>query len=407
VSSVQVKAGPPPVPRSLSVLLAALAMFGPFSIDTYLPAFPAMGESLGATQLEVQQTLTAFMLPFAFMMLWHGALSDALGRRKVILVGVAIYTLASVFCAFATTIEQLWIGRALQGFACGVGQVVSRAIVRDLLSGASAQRMMSRISIMFAVAPAIAPILGGWIHAFFNWHAIFAFMALFGAVLWVWTLLWLPETLPEAKRQSLHPAHLWRSYVSVFTNSEFMRMAGSLALNFNGMFLYVLAAPVFLIQHLHLSPQSFAWLFAPGVGGMAIGAFISGRLAGRVSPHRTVSIGYGIMLFAALANVVLAGAFPPQVPLTLLAYPLYNMGMAIAMPSMQLLALDLFPEKRGLASSCLSVTQTSLNVFTAAVLVPLLWATPLTLALGMAAFLLLGLALFVVAIRRYRRSKSG
>ncbi len=395
-------AGPPPVPRSLSVLLAALAMFGPFSIDTYLPAFPAIGQSLGATQIEVQQTLTAFMLPFAFMMLWHGALSDALGRRKVILVGVAVYTLASVVCALATTIEQLWVGRALQGLACGVGQVVSRAIVRDLLSGAAAQRAMSRISIMFAIAPAIAPILGGWIHAFFNWHAIFVFMVLFGVTLWIAAFLWLPETLPQDKRQSLRPSHLWRSYVSVFTNSEFMRMAGSLALNFNGMFLYVLAAPVFLIQHLGLSPQAFAWLFAPGVAGMAIGAFISGRLAGRLSPHRTVALGYAVMVFAAIANVILAGAFLPQVPLTILAYPLYNMGMAIAMPSMQLLSLDLFPEKRGLASSCLSVTQTSVNVFTAAVLVPLLWGSPLTLALGMAAFLVLGLVSFMVAVKHHR-----
>ena len=228
----------------------------------------------------MQQTLTAFMLPFAFMMLWHGALSDALGRRRVILTGLAVYTLASLFCAFATSIEQLWVGRALQGLACGVGQVVSRAVVRDLLNGASAQRMMSRISIMFAVAPAIAPILGGWIYAFFDWHGIFVFMALFGAALWLATLTWLPETLPPERRQSLKPAHLWHSYASVFTNGEFMRMAGSLALNFNGMFLYVLAAPVFLIVHLGLSPQSFAWLFAPGVGGMAIGAFISGKAGG-------------------------------------------------------------------------------------------------------------------------------
>jgi DHA1 family bicyclomycin/chloramphenicol resistance-like MFS transporter len=394
-----------PVPRSLSILLAALAMIGPFSIDTYLPAFPAIGESLSVGPVQVQQTLTAFMLPFAFMMLWHGALSDALGRRRVILVGLAVYVAASLFCATATRIEVLWLGRALQGLSCGVGMVVSRAIVRDLLSGPAAQRMMAQISIMFAIAPAIAPVIGGWIHAFFGWQGIFVFMGLFGAALWFATLLRLPETLPAAKRQSLHPVHLWHSYVNVFSNGEFMRFSASLALNFNGMFLYVLSAPVFLIQHLGLTPQGFAWLFAPGVAGMAVGAFISGRLAGRLSPRRTIALGYAIMCVAVLLNIALTWFMPPSVPWAILAYPLYNLGMAVAMPSMQLLALDLYPDKRGMASSCQSVTTTGVNVLTAAVIAPLIWDTPMHLALGMAVFLVLGLIVFMIALRKYRGAR--
>ena len=392
--------------RRMSALLAGLSMFGPFSIDTYLPAFPAMGVSLSATPVEVQQTLTAFMLPFAFMMLWHGALSDALGRRRVILAGLAVYTLASLFCVFATSIEMLWVGRALQGLSAGVGSVVARAIVRDLFSGAEAQRMMSRISIMFAIAPAIAPILGGAIHAFFDWHGIFVFMVLFGAVLWVCTLLWLPETLPPENRQSLHPVPLWHAYASVFSNAEFMRLSVSLAFNFNAMFLYVLSAPVFLIQHLGVSPQGFIVLFGPGVAGMVCGAFLSGRLAGRLSARRTIAIGYVLMVAAAAANIALTYAFPGKLPWAVLAFPVYNLGMALALPSMQLLALDLFPANRGLASSCLSVTQTSTNVLTAAVLAPLLWGTPMTLALGMAGFLLLALGVFLVALRKYRAARE-
>lgn len=393
----------PTVPRSLSVLLAALAMIGPFSIDTYLPAFPAIGASLAASQIEVQQTLTAFMVPFAFMMLWHGALSDALGRRRVILWGIAVYVLASLICVFATRIEYLWLGRALQGLSCGVGMVVSRAIVRDLLDGPAAQRMMARISIMFAIAPAFAPIIGGWIHAFFDWHGIFVFMAMFGAVLWLATLLWLPETLPPEKRQSLHPVHLWHSYVSVFSHSEFMRLSASITLNFNAMFLYVLSAPVFLIQHLGLSPQGFGWLFGPGVGGMVIGAFISGQLAGRLSPRRTIALGSLIMALAAAGNLVMNILMPAQLPWAILPFPFYNLGMAMAMPSLQLLALDLFPEKRGLASSCQGTVQNVTNAFTAAVLAPLLWSTPLTLAYGMAGFLALGLVVFAIALYHYRK----
>lgn len=387
----------------IPAILAALAMIGPFSIDTYLPAFPAMAADLGATQLQVQQTLTAYLLPFAVMMLWHGALADALGRRRVILGGLAVYVLASLFCAFATRIEYLWLGRALQGVSAGVGMVVSRAIVRDLLDGPAAQRLMAHISIIFAVAPAIAPIIGGWIHTWFGWHAIFIFLCVFGTALWLATLLWLPETLPPEERQSLHPRHLWHSYKSVFADGEFMRLSASMALNFNGMFIYVLSAPVFLIKHLGVSPQGFGWLFIPGVGGMMCGAFLSGRLAGKLSARRTIALGYLIMGVAVVTNLALNLLLPPGLPWSILPFPMYTIGMALAMPSMQLLALDLYPEKRGLASSCMGVVQTGANVLTAAVLAPLLWTTPLTLACGMAGFFALGLGIFLIALWRYKK----
>ncbi|MDD5175941.1 MAG: multidrug effflux MFS transporter [Sterolibacterium sp.] len=396
------KTASPPVPTGLTVLLAALAMIGPFSIDTYLPAFPAIRASLGATQVELQQTLTAYLLTFSLMILWHGALSDALGRRRVILVGLALYVFSSLFCVFATRIEYLWLGRAVQGLSSGVGMVVSRAIIRDLLDGPAAQRQMAHISMMFALGPALAPIIGGWIHAFFDWHGIFVFMALFGAVLWLATLLWLPETLPPEKRQSLHPAHLWHAYTSVFSSGEFMRLSSAIAFNFGGIFLYVMSAPVFLIEHLGISPQGFAWLFVPFVGGMVLGSFLSGRLAGQLSPRRTIALGYLIMGLAATANLILNLASVPKLPWAILTFPLYAIGMALTMPSLQLLALDLFPEKRGLASSCQGVVQTATNTLIAAVLAPLLWATQLTLACGMEGFLLLGMIVFAIALWHYR-----
>ncbi|MFA7281553.1 MAG: multidrug effflux MFS transporter, partial [Sterolibacterium sp.] len=316
--------------------------------------------------------------------------------------GLALYVLASVFCVFATRIEYLWLGRALQGLCAGVGIVVSRAIVRDLLDGPAAQRLMARISMMFALGPAVAPVIGGWIHAFFDWHGIFAFMALFGAVLWLAVLRWLPETLPQDKRQSLHPVRLWHSYRSVFGNVEFVSLSAALSLNFLGMFIYVLSSPVFLTQHLGISPQGFAWLFVPCVGGLVIGSYISGRLAGRLSPRRTIAVGYIIMCLAAAANLTMNLLFKAQLPWAILPFPFYTIGMAMAVPSLQLLALDLFPEKRGLASSCQGVMQTGSSAFAAAILAPLLWDTPLTLAGGMASFLLLGLCVFAIAIWQYR-----
>ena len=391
----------------LAALLAALAMIGPFSIDTYLPAFPAMTAELKTTPLQIQQTLTAYLVPFAVMVLWHGAISDALGRRRVILVGLAVYALASLLCALAPRIETLLLGRALQGISAGAGMVVGRAVVRDLHEGPAAQRLMAHISMMFAVGPAIAPILGGWIHGLFGWQGIFLFLALLAAALWLAVLLWLPETLPPQERQSMHPGALWHSYVDVVTNGEFMRLSIALTLNFNGMFLYVLSAPVFLIEHLGLTPQGFAWLFLPCIAGMMLGAFLSGRLAGRLSARRTIALGYALMIVAVAANLALNLATVPGLPWAILPLPVYTTGMALAVPSLQLLALDLYPERRGLASSCQGVVQTGTSAFTAAILAPLLWATPLALALGMAGFMALGLAAFLIALWRRDARRSG
>jgi DHA1 family bicyclomycin/chloramphenicol resistance-like MFS transporter len=381
-------------------MLAAMTAIGPFSIDTYLPAFPAIGADLGVDPVQVQQTLTAYLLPFSFMILWHGALADALGRRRVILTGLAIYALASLFCATAGRIEMLWLGRALQGLSAGAGIVIGRAIVRDVLDGPAAQRMMAHVGILFAIAPAVAPIVGGWIYAWFGWHAIFIFLAVFGAAIWLAAWRLLPETLPPERRQSLEPRPLLRAYGQVFRHGRFVALSLAVSLNFGGLFVYVLSAPVFLIRHLGLSPQAFAWMFVPSVAGMMLGSYFSGRLAGHLSPNRTVLLAYVVMTAAAAANVIVNLALPPALPWTIVPLPFFTCGMALAMPSLQLMALDLFPERRGLASSCQGVIQTAASALTAAVLAPLLWGTTLTLALGQAGFMVLGLVAFAYSLLR-------
>ena len=393
-------------PKGLAPLLAALAAIGPFSIDTYLPAFPAIGKALVATPVEVQQTLTAYLIPFAFMMLWHGALADALGRRRVLLWAYALYAAASVFCVFAASIEVLWLGRALQGLSAGAGMVVGRAIVRDVLDGPAAQRLMAHIGIMFAIGPAVAPVLGGWIHGFFGWHAIFIFLALYGAVLVAAMWRYLPETLPPESRQSLRPGPLLRAYGEVFSHRGFLALSGALALNFNGFFIYVLSAPAFLIGHLGVSPQGFLWLFGPAMTGMILGNYLSARLAGAVSSRRTIALGYAVMIVAAALNIGVNLAIAPRLPWSVLPVGLYVVGLALAMPSLSLRVLDLFPQRRGLISSCQGVVQTGVNALTAALLAPLAWGSTLTLALAMALFLLLGLAAFAARQRLHIGSQA-
>jgi DHA1 family bicyclomycin/chloramphenicol resistance-like MFS transporter len=393
-------------PRRLPALLAAMTAVAPFSIDTYLPAFPDIGASLGATPVEVQHTLAVYMAAFAFMMLWHGALSDALGRRRVLLVAFAVYVAASLFCVFATSIEMLWLGRVLQGMSAGAGLVLSRTIIRDLLDGPAAQRLIAHTTMIFAVAPSIAPVIGGWIHHAFGWQAIFVFLAFYGALLFgaVWRLL--PETLPPEHRQNLHAGELTRAYFSVFTHPPFLALALAIALSFNGFFIYVVSAPKFLLEHLHVSAQSFLWLFGPATLGLIGGNWLSARLAGQVSSRRTIGLGFAIMAAAAALNVAINLWRPGELPWAVLPQGLYLFGISVAAPNLTLRVLDLFPARRGLVSSCQSATQTGMNAVTASVLAPLFWDSTLNLALAMTGFLLLGLAAFALRTAGGRNSRG-
>lgn len=393
-----------PAPRGIAMLLAALSALGPFSIDTYLPSFHEIGEKLNATPLQVQQTLSAYLLAFALMTLWHGAIADRFGRRRVILGALGLFGLASVGCLVATSIEQLWFWRAMQGITAGAGIVISRAIVRDLYDGPPAQRLMSQITMMFALAPAIAPVIGGWLQTWFGWRSIFAFLVLSTAALGLACWKLLPETLPPEKRQSLQPAYLGRSYFKVLTSPRFLFACAALSLNFLGFFIYVLSAPTFLMKHLGVPETGFLWLFGPAMSGLMGGAWLSGRLAGKRSPEKTIGLGYILMVSAATLNLSLNLALPPGLPWSVLPIFFYTLGMSLAMPSLTLLALDPFPEQRGLAASCQTFFQSGANSLAAGLIVPLLWGSTLTLSLGMAGLMSLG-ALAAFAHRHWRRKK--
>src|ERR1700712_4328926 len=197
---------------ALAALLAVLGMVGPFSIDTYIPAFSGIALSIGATPVEMQQTLSAYLFGFAFMNLFHGALSDSFGRRPVVLCGMAMFTIASLGCALSHNIAQLVFFRALQGLSTGAGIVVSRAVIRDMFPPDQAQRVMSQVTLFFGVAPAIAPIVGGFLFTTLGWHAVFWFLVAVGCVLFIANYKLLPETLHLDQRQPFQVRHLMRGY---------------------------------------------------------------------------------------------------------------------------------------------------------------------------------------------------
>jgi DHA1 family bicyclomycin/chloramphenicol resistance-like MFS transporter len=386
-------------------MLAALAMLGPFSVDTYLPAFPNIEASLQATSIEVQQTLTAYMFSFGAMILWHGALSDAFGRRNIILGSLALFAIASLGCASAHSIEYLWAFRILQGVSAGAGVVIGRAIIRDLYSGAPAARLLSLVTMIFSVAPAIAPIFGGWIVKLFDWRAIFLVLFVYTVLLLGYCYKRLPETLPPEKRQPFNPRSLARNYYQIFRSPLFHLKAGAVAFNFAGLFLYVAAAPAFITRHLGLGPEGFAWQFVPSVAGIFCGAFTANRLAGKVDIPKQVMIGFIFLIGASAANALYHVFLPPAVPWSVLPLFFYTFGMSIAAPGATLLVLDLFPHIRGTVASCQSFTQTMLAALVSGLIAPFLAHSVLWLAAGQLAFTLFGLLLWLAG-RSYRHFRS-
>ncbi len=374
----------------LAAILAALAMLGPFSIDTYLPSFPAIARDFGVTTLELQQTLSVYLISFAVMTLFHGTLSDSFGRRPVILAGLVVFSLASVGCAFTQSFGQLLFFRAAQGLSAGVGMVVGRAIIRDSFEGHAAQRLMSLVTMIFGLAPAIAPVIGGWLQSAFGWHSVFVFLALFGALLFFVCQWRLPETLPPPARQPFALLPLAGNYLKLAGSLRLLLLSSAIALNFCGFFLYIVSAPAVIYDLLGLNENQFAWLFVPGIAGVMTGAFLSGRLAGRITPQRTVKIGYIIMFSAAAFNLFYSGLFEPALPWTVLPVMCYTIGMALAMPSVTLIALDLFPHNRGLTSSLQGFEHSFLTAIVAGAVSPLLSHADITLALGMTGLLLSG-----------------
>jgi DHA1 family bicyclomycin/chloramphenicol resistance-like MFS transporter len=375
---------PVPIPRArIAALLAALAMFGPFSIDTMFPAFPAMAVALAVTDLAIQQTLSVYLLAYAAMAPFHGPLSDTYGRRRVILAGTAVFALASVGCALATTLDWLLVFRALQGLSAGVGIIVGRAIIRDLYDGPDAQRMMSTVTMIFGIAPAIAPIIGGWVFGLAGWAAVFWLLCGFGVVLWLACALALPETHPPARRRPISLPVLWRNYVGMVRDKTFRRLSLSAGFNFCALFLFIASAPAFVLAHLGLGTMDFGWFFVPTIAGMMAGAFTSGRLAGRMSPERSVGLAYGVMLVAGVVNVAYtASGLPFQLPWAVLPIAATAFGIAIAFPAMTLMLLDRYPAHRGAASSMQSFISLVMNAAVAGALAPWLNGAPERLAIG-------------------------
>ena len=393
---------------SLVLVLAALTMLGPFTIDTIFPAFQAMAADLRVEKLAMQQTVSVYMVAFAITSLFHGSVSDALGRKPVIMTGCVLYALASVLCAVSTSMAMLLAARALQGLVAGAGMIVARTAIRDLYDGSEAQRFMSHVSLVFAIAPAVAPVVGGWLLGWGSWQTIFWVLAAYGALLVLLAGVFLPETHPAERRVPFRPGPLLQSIARTARHTGVQRLSGAITCNFAALFLYIASAPAIINDHLHLGAQDFGVLFIPLVACMMVGSFLAGRLAGRTRAPLIVLTGLGVSLLGAAFGIAyhLAGGVA-GLPWTIVPAAAAGFGVSLALPILTIELLDLRPDARGSVSSYQAFLTTLVNAAVAGVVSPLVSGSLLVLGIVAAGFTAAALALWAWEFRVTGRPAQG
>ncbi len=385
---------------SLTLILALCTMMGALGIDTYLPSFHAIAQEFGVGPTAVQQTLSVYVLAMAITMLFYGTLSDTFGRRRVLLFSALGYCLMSFAAAFVNSIEAMVAVRFAQGAMAGSGMVIARAIVQDRFQGADAQRMMSMVMFCFGLAPALAPVFGGWLQTHGGWRAAFFFLSAFGAVLMLLCWRVLPETLAVEKRVPLKVGVIAGNYLKALRNPRFRLMVAGVALMAGANAIYISSAAEFIMGVLKMSETSFGWLFIPLIGGSMIGSAISGTLSKRIPQRVQKMIGYSCLALGCGSNV-LYHLFTdvPVVPWAVLPITCYTLGIALLMPILSLQIMDMFPQMRGLASSLQGFTQMSVFAIMAGAVVPHLFHSGLALAVGQAVTVSLGMYIWWLSTR--------
>lgn len=344
-------------PKALVVLLTALVAFGPVSTDLYLASLPDMARVFATDVPTVQLTLSAFLAGFAVAMPVYGPLSDRFGRRPVMLGGIVLYVLASLFCVVAPGIEALIAGRFVQALGACAGPVLGRAVVRDLFERDQAARVLSYMASAMALAPLLAPIAGGWLHASFGWRANFVVLVLFGMALLAasWTILAETNRRPDAHAFEL--GTMLGNYATLLADRRFAAYAATVALGFGGLFAFISGSSFVLIDANGIEARHFGLSFAVVIAGYVAGGAIAGRFTQSFGFDKMIGLGtLGCAIGGALA---LASAWTGFGGLSglLASLSLYFLAAGLTLPNATAGAIAPFPTMAGTASALVGFTQ--------------------------------------------------
>lgn len=337
------------------VLLGALTALGPFTIDLYLPAFPVLEADFQTSAAAIQLTLTGTMIGFALGQLIVGPLSDKVGRRIPLLSVTALHVAASVFAALSPTLGTLSIARVLMGAGAAAGGVVAAAIVRDLFGGRRLVVMLSRLALVSGVAPVLAPLAGSLLLSVMPWRGIFWVLAAYGTVMLVSAIVFVPETLPTARRGGKGATTVWQRYASVFRDRVFIGVLVIGAMTFSGLFSYLSASSFLFQQSYGFDAQQYGVLFAANSVGLVIGVQVASRLAARFGPQWVLAFSTASLVLWAIVIVVCdqlgLGLWGTVIPLFL-----FMTTCGFTFPCAQVLALDRHGKAAGTAQSIIGAS---------------------------------------------------
>jgi DHA1 family bicyclomycin/chloramphenicol resistance-like MFS transporter len=384
--------------RALHVLiLGGLSAIGPLSTDMYLPALPALSRELASTVSQAQLTLSAGILGLSLGQVLAGPSSDALGRRRPLLIGLAAFALASLLCIIAPSIAMLTVLRFVQGIAGAAGIAIGLAIVSDMYAGSVQARVFSLLMLVSGLAPIIAPVIGSQLLAFTSWHGIFILLALIGLVLLLSVAFGMDETLPVARRQSGGLAATLRAFRDLLLDRRFVGYAFASGFAFAAAIIYISVSPFILQNFYGVSPQQIGILFGINALGLVIMAQVSGRLVGRVSSQTllawgiaAIAIGAMALLVVVLSDIGLFGILP--------ALFVIIASLGLVAPNATSLALS-DTQVAGSAAALLGVVQFSIGAVAAPLVGLAGSASAVPMAIAIAAFGIAALLTFVLFCR--------
>ncbi|GAA1389345.1 MULTISPECIES: multidrug effflux MFS transporter [Catellatospora] len=368
--------------RTLILVLGSMSAFGALSFDMYLPAFPTIAADLRVSPAAVQLTLTVALIGIALGQFVMGPLSDRWGRRRPIVAGTALFFVSSALITVAPNIETMTALRLVQGFAGGIGIAISRAVVRDLYSGAEASRFFSRLTLVFGVAPVVAPTIGAAVLEFTSWRGVFALLALYGLTMVVVGWRFLPETLPVERRRTGGLAEVGRGFRVLAADRRFWGYTAAQGLTFAGLFAY-LSSGSFVLQEVYgVSAQAYGLIFGMNALGLVAVGQLNARLVGRRTPRA--------LLFAALAGAVAAGilmiggAGLHSLTIVVAMLFVYIASLGMVAPNSTALALDGHAQMAGTAAALMGAVQSVIGAI----------AGPIVAALGASSGMPMAAAMF-------------
>jgi len=386
----------------LLALLAAMVALGPLSVDMYIPAMPNMMVALDTSISGMHLTMSAYLTGFALFHLICGPLADRYGRKPILLWGTAVFVISSLGCALSTTIDQLLLFRLLQGIGACVGPTLARTVTRDVFGPTRAARALSLIAMLMALAPAVAPTLGGLMLLVLPWNSIFVFLAVYAAAMIVLIYLLLAESLPQ--RQSLHPLAIARNYRELVMDPFYLSVTVGSGLVYAGLIAYLSSSSFVYIEMLGVPVEYFGLVFLTAVAGYMIGSGISARLASRFDSEQVMLLGSALAVFACVLILGAAYIWPRSVLALMLPMMFYATGLGLVLPHAMAIALRPFPHIAGTASALLGFVQMSLSAVASALTGVFLTDTPLPMLWAMLVISLLAMALALRSHRLYHRS---